>query len=290
MLSELRVNAYAKVNFGLNVLSGLHNGFHNIESIFQTIDLYDELIVRKQEEKVCTVLCDSMTLPEQNTLTLAYKAFCKVTGKNDFGVQIELKKGIPSGGGLGGGSSDGASLVSALEKFYGICLSDDQLSEVASQIGSDVFFFTRCKPDGKGCALVSGRGEVVKNIKGRKDLFLVLVFPNVSSSTKTAYALIDEMYAKGQGPESPAFSDYEAIYNGSPEKWTFINTFTPVVSCEYPEIGQALEQIRSTGALYSDVSGSGSTVFGVFTSEQQAENANRLLADKWSCKVCRTLY
>ncbi|MCQ2572285.1 MAG: 4-(cytidine 5'-diphospho)-2-C-methyl-D-erythritol kinase [Treponema sp.] len=295
MLCELPVRAYAKVNFGLNVLplqtSGVNAGFHNIESIFQTVDLFDELVVTKQagNVKTCTVCCDSMELPEENTLTLAFRAFSEVTGKNDFGIHVQLNKGIPSGGGLGGGSSDGASLIKVLESLYNIKLTESQLSEIAAKIGSDVFFFTRCNENGTGCALVSGRGEIVKNIQGRTDLFLLLVFPGVSSSTKTAYSLIDEMYERSEVPLSPDFSCYEEIYRGNPASWSFINTFTPVISKEYPEIASALKCVRESGAVYSEVSGSGSTVFGVFTCEQQAETAKSLLGDKWSCKVCRTL-
>lgn len=283
------MSAYAKVNFGLNVLCGLKNGYHNIESIFQTVDLCDQLVITKQSKKICTVNCSSLKLPEENTLTLAYKAFCEVTGKNDFGVHVELIKGIPSGGGLGGGSSDGASLIKALEKMYEITLTEEQLLEVAAKVGSDVFFFTYCDSDGTGCALVSGRGEIVKKVSGRKDLYLLLVFPKVSSSTKLAYSLIDKMYERGEVLAAPSFETYEAIYNDTPEKWTFVNTFTPVVSSEYEEINQALISVRKTGALFTDVSGSGSTVYGIFKSEQQAESARLLLADKWSCKVCRTL-
>ena len=290
MLCELCVTAFAKVNFGLNVLPlQKDSAFHNIESIFQTVDLYDQLLVSKQDEVKCSVHCDSMELPEENTLTLAFKAFCDVTGKKDFGVSVELKKGIPSGGGLGGGSSDGAALIKALEKLYDLKLSESQLSAIASKVGSDVFFFTYCDEDGKGCALVSGRGEVVKNIQGRKDLYLLLVFPKTSSSTKLAYSLIDKMYERGESLKAPSFDSYESIYNQNPENWTFVNTFTPVISSEYEEIEQALISVRKTGALYSEVSGSGSTVYGIFTSEQQAETSKSLLADKWSCKVCRTL-
>ena len=289
MLSEFRVCAYAKVNFGLNVFPKRGDGFHNIESIFQTVDLYDELVVAKQNDKICTVHCNSMELPEENTLTTAYKAFSEVTGLNDFGVFVELKKGIPSGGGLGGGSSDGAALIKALEAFYEITLTEEQLSLVASKVGSDVFFFTRCNDKGTGCALVSGRGEIVRNIRGREDLYLLMVFPKTSSSTKLAYELIDKMYERGESVKAPSFDDYEVIYNQNPETWAFVNTFTPVISNEYSEIEQVLNLVRKTGALYTEVSGSGSTVYGIFTSEQQAERAKGLLADKWSCKVCRTL-
>ena len=283
------VRSYAKVNFGLNVLPKRDDGYHNLESIFQTIDLYDELIVSRQEKKECTVTCKSMSLPQENTLTGAYKAFCKVTGKCEFGLRVDLKKGIPSGGGLGGGSSDAASLIRVMQSFYGLQLSASQLSEIAGEVGSDVFFFTRCNENGTGAALVSGRGERVENINGRNDLFLLLVFPKVSSSTKLAYDLIDRMFAEGKTIQSPSLEELEGIYNLAPEKWSFINTFTPVVSAQYPEIGQAIKMVSEAGALYTELSGSGSTVFGIFTSMQQAIYSRNLLADDWNCKVVKTI-
>ena len=173
--------AYAKVNFGLNVLPKIggeqKNEYHNLESIFQTVDLYDVLTVEKNDSTFCTVICNDMELPEKNTLTNAYDAFFEITGLKKVGICVELKKGIPSGGGLGGGSSDAAALVRALQEICDIKLNRNQLDFIASKTGSDVFFFMNCDEQGKGCALVWGRGENVKMISPRKDLFLVLIFP-----------------------------------------------------------------------------------------------------------------
>ena len=289
MSDEIRLRAYAKVNFGLNVLPKREDGFHNIESIFQTVDLSDELIVSKQNKKICSVHCSSLLLPLENTLTLAFKAFTEVTGFCDFGINVELIKGIPSGGGLGGGSSDAATLIRCMEKFYGIRLSDEQLSLVASKVGSDVFFFTRCNGNGMGCALVSGRGEVVEPFTGRKDLYIVLVFPKASSSTKLAYSLIDESYTNGKIIKGPSLDQLKSVYRKYPSEWNFVNTFTPVVSETYSEISQALKDVRKSGALFSDVSGSGSTVYGVFLDEQQAVYSNNLLAGNWYSSLVKTL-
>ncbi len=289
MEHETSGRAYAKINFGLRVLPGRADGFHGIESIFQTVDLYDELTLTVAEEKGCFVHCSSMELPENNTLTKAYKAFCEVAGKEVPGVKIELKKGIPSGGGLGGGSSDAAALTRMLEKLCNVRLSDSQLDYVASVTGSDVFFFMHCDEEGRGAALVSGRGEIVRNIQARDDLFLILIFPKVSSSTKEAYALVDEALAKGNALISPEFDELELVYRRQPEKWTFINTFTPVISEKYKEIGRAIEALRSLNCNYAEMSGSGSTVFGVYASRQEAESAAKKLADSWNCKLARTV-
>ena len=289
MEHEISGWAYAKINFGLRVLPGRADGFHGIESIFQTVDLFDELTLTVTAEKGCFVHCSDMELPENNTLTKAYNAFCKVVDCEVPGVKVELKKGIPSGGGLGGGSSDAAALVRMLEKLCNVRLSDSDLDNIAAETGSDVFFFMHCDEQGRGCALVSGRGEVVKKIHGREDLFLVLIFPKVSSSTKEAYALVDEAFAGGKVLVSPEFDELELVYRKPPENWTFINTFTPVISKKYEEIGRAIEALKALNCNYAQMSGSGSTVFGVFASRQLAESAVEKLAGSWNCKLARTV-
>jgi 4-diphosphocytidyl-2-C-methyl-D-erythritol kinase len=230
-----------------------------------------------------------MELPENNTLTKAYNAFCKVVSCEVPGVKIELKKGIPSGGGLGGGSSDAAALTRMLETLCDVRLSDSELDNIAAETGSDVFFFMHCDEKGRGCALVSGRGEVVEKIHGREDLFLVLIFPKVSSSTKEAYALVDEALARGKVLVSPEFDELELVYRSPPENWTFINTFTPVISAKYIDIGRAIEALRALDCRYAEMSGSGSTVFGVFSSRQEAESAVKELTGSWNCKLARTV-
>ena len=289
MEREISGWAYAKVNFGLRVLPGRADGFHGIESIFQTVDLYDELTLTTMLENGCLVHCSDMELPENNTLTKAYNAFCKVVSCEVPGVKIELKKGIPSGGGLGGGSSDAAALTRMLETLCDVRLSDSELDNIAAETGSDVFFFMHCDEKGRGCALVSGRGENVKKIHGREDLFLVLIFPKVSSSTKEAYALVDEALARGKVLVSPEFDELELVYRRPPENWTFINTFTPVISEKYREIGRAIEALKALNCNYAEMSGSGSTVFGVFTSRQEAESAVKELTGSWNCKLARTV-
>lgn len=289
MLNVTCEKAFAKVNFGLNVFSKREDNFHNIESIFQTIDLYDELVVSEIENKQCIVECDAFELPKKNTLTLSYEAFCSVSDVDVPGVKVNLKKGIPSGGGLGGGSADAAALVRVLQKMCGIKLSDEKLDLIASKTGSDVFFFQHCDDEGKGCALVSGRGEVVKKIIPRDDLFLLLIFPKVSSSTKEAYDLVDRYLAKKDKVKGPGLAELEDVYRKAVNQWNFVNTFTPALSKKYKEIEAALIDLKKVGSEYVEMSGSGSTVFGVSTLEQQAINSYNLLAEFWNCKVVRVV-
>ncbi|MFA6856231.1 MAG: 4-(cytidine 5'-diphospho)-2-C-methyl-D-erythritol kinase [Treponema sp.] len=285
MVTEVCEFAPAKINFNLHVLPDVRNGFHDIESIFQTVTLADQLNVSVTgRNESCRVFCEGMFLPENNTITSSYKAFCSVVGKDVPGVNVRLIKGIPSGGGLGGGSSDAAAFIRALEKVSGITLSGSQKKEIASRVGSDVFFFLFCGRE--GCAVVSGRGEIVKPVRGRNDLYILLVFPGVKSPTKEAYALVDRYFASGKTVVCPSFADLETIYNNPVSSWNFANSFTPsLVNC-FPEVGRALDSIRAAGALYGEMSGSGSTVYGIFPSAEEAENAGCVLAERWkSCVV-----
>ena len=279
MRTEICVTAPAKINIGLHVLPGCVNGFHRIESIFQTVTLFDTLVVRASEKNGCVVDCEGMELPSDNTISLSYTAFRSVTGIDNFGVRVELKKRIPSGGGLGGGSSDAAACIRAFEALNDITLSVRQLEAIASSIGSDVFFFLLCGAE--GCAVVTGRGEIVKPIRARSDLCILLVFPSVHSSTKEAYALLDESFAAGKIAPCPAYADLETVYTTPVSGWSFVNSFTPSLVSRFPEIGFALDDLRRVGASYAEMSGSGSTVYGIFSSEEEAENARSVLASSW---------
>ena len=283
MRTEVCVTAPAKINIGLHVLPGRVNGFHTIESIFQTVTLFDTLVVRASEKKGCIVDCEGMELPSDNTISLSYTAFRSVTGIDNFGVRVELKKRIPSGGGLGGGSSDAAACIRAFEALNDITLSVRQLEAIASRVGSDVFFFLLCGAE--GCAVVTGRGEIVKPIHARDDLYILLVFPDVHSSTKEAYALLDESFAAGKITPCPAYADLETVYKTPVSDWSFVNSFTPSLVSRFPEIGFALNDLRRKGALFAEMSGSGSTVYGIFASEAEAENARSVLASSWKGSI-----
>jgi 4-diphosphocytidyl-2-C-methyl-D-erythritol kinase len=226
MLSEVCISSLAKINIGLKVLPKRDDGFHNIESIFQTVDIADELKVSLSDGNArCKVSCDSLRLPTENTITMAYNAFCTVTGMELPSVNVELTKRIPSGGGLGGGSSNAAALVRALQIITDITLSSEQLDKIAARVGSDVYFFLHCDEQGKGCALVSGRGEYVVPIQKRNDLFYILVFPNVHSSTKEAYELVDN-WNNGDCTAFPMLSELESVYRSPVKNWNFYNSFT----------------------------------------------------------------
>lgn len=286
MSDGISVAAPAKINLGLRVLEKRRDGFHGIQSIFQTVGLCDELFVEPLSEKnVCRIRCEQMVLPKENTLSAAYAACADILGGNVPGVEVTLEKRIPSGGGLGGGSSDAAALVFALKRL-GVEISEDAAYNVASKVGSDVFFFLKGEGRKNFAALVQGRGEIVEPVLPRDDLRLILVFPGVFSSTPRAYALLDEKRAREKNDIEKNATNFEAcdlekIYRRPIKDWKFSNDFTSVVAEEYQEIRRALDDVKDSGALFCDMSGSGATVFGVYEDASHLEAANRQLSDKW---------
>lgn len=284
MLGEICVYAPAKINLGLRVLPKREDGFHPIESVFATVGLSDLLTVSPlPEQNVCKVSCQQVVLPQENTVSSAYQAAKSVLGRDLPGISVQLTKRIPLGGGLGGGSSDAAAILVALQKL-GVAIPSAAAYKIAARVGSDVFFFLSLdgKPD--GAAIVSGRGDLVKPISPRCDLHYVLVFPGVHSSTPEAYAAIDES-ARSPETEYLSLDELESVYKGPVKDWNFINDFTPVIAAKYSKVQQALDDVKASGALFCDMSGSGSTVFGVYESAQQAQDAANLLSGKWNATL-----
>ncbi|MBO4320324.1 MAG: 4-(cytidine 5'-diphospho)-2-C-methyl-D-erythritol kinase [Treponema sp.] len=288
MLRSLTVQAPAKINLGLRVFPMRADGYHEIESIFTTVNLCDTITVQVLDQKdVCKVDCEGMVLPEENTFTKAYKAFCVLTGIRD-GVHVHVTKRIPAGGGLGGGSSDSSSFIKSIDTLFGTQLSDSALLDIAGQVGSDVYFFTRrlvekskVKSEETGfSAIVRGRGEIIKPIENRNDFSVLLVFPGVHVSTKDAYALVDASLPLNIGNRH-SDCELECLYNKPIREWFFSNDFTAPVAGKHPRIRQAVEDLKKVGSDFADMSGSGSTVFAVFEDRDKAEFAYRKLAMQW---------
>lgn len=283
MLSNVFELAPAKLNLTLKVLPKREDGFHNIESIFQKIRLCDELTVSRSESAGFSLHVQGMELPEENTVKKAYTLFAEAA-KIQTGVSVDLVKRIPSGAGMGGGSSDAAAMLRALNSLFSADVSQTELIKIAEKIGSDVPFFLY-----GDCAVVSGRGEVVRPFDGRRDLYFVIICPDVHSSTKEAYALVDEWNMNGSVSKVswPLLKDLDGIYKKSVGEWNFANSFTEPLVNKYAEIREALAAVTASGADFVDMTGSGSTVFGVFETQEKAQGAyNRLASCFKRCYLC----
>lgn len=309
MLKTVTTFALAKINLGLKVKKARSDGFHNIASIFSTVNLRDELTVSLTDEnnhqisdECCKVDCKSeiqenFVLPNENTLTKAYKAFCVLTD-NKKGVYVKLKKRIPVGSGLGGGSSDASSFIQSLNLLFGTQLDESAQMKIAEKVGSDCFFFTKSLFDSKSkngfyVAFVEGRGEKVSRIEMRNDYSILLLIPEVSVSTKIAYDLVDKYYSLNKSLISKEkidkknFTDkelFENIYKMPIKDWKKLglsNDFTNPIIENYPKIKNALNAMSLVGADFVDMSGSGSTIYGIFENQKKAITAKKMLESNW---------
>jgi 4-diphosphocytidyl-2-C-methyl-D-erythritol kinase len=300
----LTIEAPAKVNLHLRVKDRRPDGFHNLESIFAALAFGDTLRFELlDEDKTLEIHMKFQrepapmepVPPEKNIIFKAVSLFRSRTGYTR-GLRIWVNKRIPLGGGLGGGSSDAASTLLALNSLYTTSgLGADSLAEMAASLGSDVpFFLTETS-----AAWVSGCGERITSLEAPKNLFFVLVNPGFPSVTAEAFRLLDE-FRERQG-ENNARRDAEARgstgkvpglelgkrLSPSPRDWSFENDFLPVLGATAEgEKGAAYREIlgrlRDLGADFAGLSGAGSTCFGVFTDREKAEKAEKNLLKTWN--------
>jgi 4-diphosphocytidyl-2-C-methyl-D-erythritol kinase len=272
------VFAPAKVNLHLCVKDRRKDGFHNIESVFLAVNFGDTLYfnVLKGEN---TVKIDMKGLksplpPEENIIFKAVSLFREKTGFNK-GLKIRVKKRIPFGGGLGGGSSNAAAALLTLNKLAGSPCGREDLLEMAGILGSDVPFFIH----ETAAALVTGRGENILPLKA-PELSLVLVNPGFHSETSAAYKLIDQNRISAQTDKNNGFINKSEFDEKDFSHFTndFLNFFPETQKSVYNEI---IAKLLEFGALYANLSGSGATCFGVFSDRGQAKKAVKTLRKKW---------
>jgi len=275
MSRTITAAAPCKLNLHLRVRERRNDGYHSIESLFQQISLADSLTVSIDGSSgSCSVLCPGFDLPAVNTVTKAVEQFRLETRITD-GISVRLDKKVPAGAGLGGGSSDAACMLQCLDELFETQLEITVLSRMAARIGSDVPFFLH-----GGAALVEGRGETVTPFASRTDLFGVLVWPDIHSSTAEAYRLVDEWMEQGgeRGIDWPDVRDLQSMYNASVDSWRFRNSFEQPIGRRHPEITALICDFRQAGAAYAAMTGSGSTVFALFEDPEKASRAHALLS------------
>ena len=242
----------AKINLGLDVLKKRQDGYHEINSCFVPIDWYDILEVLSSEKYKFT--STGINIPEKNEENLCTLAFKML--KEDFNIQnvnVHLHKNIPIGAGLGGGSADAAFMLKALNNIFDLKLSTSRLQFYASRLGSDCPFFINNKP-----VIASGTGMVLSPIVFKLlKVFILLIYPNLHISTKEAYSNIK--------PSIPKKTVHEIIYYSSKNwKYWFKNDFEVGLFPKYPILNELKNKFYEAGAFYSSMTGSGSTVYGLF--------------------------
>lgn len=269
-----------KINIGLRIVRKREDGYHDLETIFYPVyGLHDELEVEPAEE--FAFLQDGLVVDCLPTDNLIYKVYKRM--QEHFpqigNVKITFKKNIPFGAGLGGGSSDAAHMAIALNEIFSLGLTREQLAEEVRPLGADCPFFiynTPCYAEGIGDKL----SPITLDLSG---LRLVMIKPNCSVSTKEAYAGIVR-HPEAEGQIKQALAEGKTLTDMSP---LLINDFEQTVFPLHPEIAEIKQRLLSAGALYAAMSGSGSTVFGLFqhNPEGRTDAQLRLLHEEFASMV-----
>ena len=282
MLNSFVAEAPCKINLHLRILDRREDSFHNLESIFLALSFGDTLHFELPDgggKGQTEVLMAGDIPPEQNLINKAVDEFRVETGFKTP-LRIRVEKRIPVGAGLGGGSSDAAAVLTGLSFLSGIIIPPDRLFEMALRLGSDVPFFLY-----PSAAVVSGRGDHIRRIKSPERIWVMLVNPGFPSNTGAAYGLFDQKRQPVSANRN-AGDLINALY-GDPARWPFRNDFLELFlehgSKEEREgYTGILRDLNSAGAVFTGLSGSGSTCFGIFLDKGVAEKAKKELSLRWN--------
>tara|TARA_B100001758_G_C18341078_1_gene574352 strand:- start:60 stop:935 length:876 start_codon:yes stop_codon:yes gene_type:complete len=272
MSTKQTLRSNAKINLGLNILSKKLNGYHEIESLMQEIDFYDEIDIEVSDKRgdieITSSGIDINCEHKNNTCYKITNLLKKEYGINNK-ISLKINKRIKVGSGLGGGSSNAAAVLNFLNSFFKLKITKSQKNILCQKIGMDVPFFLE-----GGLQYVQGMGEKLSPIK---DIFskycFVLVMPKTNISTSWAYSKI-----KKELPVNKL--NYNLLALSNPIKWNaFRNDFEDIVIPIYPEIRDIKELFKKNNALFSSLSGSGSTIFGVYENQDFADRVSKSMQD-----------
>lgn len=262
MTGSLHLKSHAKVNLRLEILGRREDGYHELRTVFQKISLHDILHFSLKKEKSISIRADHPKLPlgAKNLVYKAAQSILKASGYKG-GVDIGIEKKIPLGAGLGGGSSNAAATLTALNKLLEMKLSQKELMEMGLRVGADVPFFFL-----KGAAIGLGIGERLKR-EELPSLWYVLIYPNFEVSTRWAYqhfVLTNQRFH---------INLHKFLKTPEGISRILLNHLEGVVSKRYPQINLMKDRLLSAGAIGALMTGSGPTVFGLFTETKNAARA-----------------
>ena len=264
MIREVRLRAYAKVNYALDVLGLRGDGYHEVRTVMQSISLADEVELQRS-----TGGFELSTVPEEvgplerNTVYLAWKSLRTLTG-DELPVSVTLRKKIPAGAGLGGGSADAAAVLVGLNELFGLGLRVEELRETGAEIGADVPFCIS-----GGTALGEGVGEVLTLLPAPPEHRLIVAKPRMSADTGTVYRRFDEAKTVSIRAVDPVISALR-YGNLSALAASVGNDLAYVTAGFVPEVANLEQTLLESGALGASMSGSGTAVYGIFGDEEVA--------------------
>lgn len=271
----MKVKVAAKINLMLDILKKLDNGYHSLFMIMQSVDLFDTVTVEKNNCNKIVIECDTPGVPcnEKNIAYKAAEAFFTACNIEDKGVTIKIEKNIPMAAGTAGGSADGAGVIYCLNKIYETNLSQNGLCEIGAKVGADIPFSLT-----GGTAIALGTGTIVAPVKDLPECYIVLTKPQQDVSTPEAYAQFDSL-SRVRHLDKEMMID--AVSNGDYEKICSLcgNVFEQAV--EVPKRPHIKGIMRKCGADACCMSGSGPTVYGIFSDKEKAEDAFCILSKKY---------
>lgn len=277
-MTTLYEAAFAKLNLTLDVLGKREDGYHDLKSVMQTISVRDDIEIDVDTGNPWCLKCDKEDIPtdESNLAWKAAKVYCDATGKDPNGIEIRITKRIPSQAGMGGGSTDAAAVLRALNRYFGEPLSILALAELGAAVGSDVPFCVI-----GGTAMVEGRGERIRKLPDMPDCVFVICKPEFASSTPQLYQKLDET-AIAKHPDNQAMES--ALLAGDLGKVAenLYNVFDPVVTADHLEINYIKSIFNSYGSVGQQMTGSGSAVFCMVPDFEFAAVICNMLKDNYS--------
>lgn len=283
-MKSLTISAPAKINLALDIVGTREDGYHLLETVFQSVSIYDKLTLTLTEDGGIALTCSEPEIPcnEKNLAWKAAAAFLKEANIR-CGVQIHLEKHIPSQAGMGGGSSDAAAVLKGLNVLTGNPLSLEVLCRLGVGLGADVPFFLY-----GGTAYAEGIGEKLEILPKLPEIPMVIAKGGDGISTPAAYRAIDAL----ENPEHPRTQELRAaISKGEPagELWQYCGNLFEAVT-ELPDVADIRSAMYDMGAVFSCMSGSGSAVFGIFADMDTAQRCQQKLAKRYPfAKVCYTV-
>ena len=279
----LKLPSFAKINWTLRIPGKRPDGYHEVATVLQSISLCDELAFELREDDQISLTCNDPAIPvdDSNLIVKAARAL-QVKG----GVDITLVKKIPAKGGLGGGSSNAAVTLLALNRLWRLNRRETDLRQIGAQLGADVpFFFVG------GTAVAQGIGTQVDEVGDVAPQWLIIITPNASVATASAYAALNAPSLTTIDSVSILSSSFTEPFSGDSSHWPLHNDFEGVIFEREPEIRRAKEALLAAGAQNALLAGSGSSVFGIFNDAPGRDQALDNLRSEvgWRVFACHTL-
>jgi 4-diphosphocytidyl-2-C-methyl-D-erythritol kinase len=283
----MQLKSFAKINWSLRILGRRTDGFHEVNTVLQTISLHDDLTFECREDSQVILHSDSTNIPRDHTnlIVKAAYALSEFAGVR-LGVDVHVDKRIPPQGGLGGASSNAAVTLLALNHLWETDLNCDQLESIGTRLGSDVsFFFTG------GTARATGTGSTISALEDTIKRYLLIVTPNARISTPAAYSSLKAASLTTTGSTSILSSSFAGPISSDSDQWALTNDFEGVIFEIEPEIKRAQAALFEAGAQGGLLAGSGSSVFGIFERKEARERAlaDLKLEEGWQVFSCETI-